>query len=388
MINGPTYSRFEALFLPAIVAQSIIIGGGYSSGREIVQYAGRFGPKGWLAVLVIFVGFSVVSMVSYELSRIGRAYDYKRWIRLLIGPLWPLFDVAVVVSMLLTIAVISAAAGSILQQTLRLPSAFGLGIVFVLVGFLAWKGAAFIEVFKTVGSVGLYLAYAVFAALVLSSSSVDVPVDTTAPVYLTSEVLVSAVQYVGYNLGVIPPVLFCLYRQMNRTETAVSGLLTGVSITAPLALTFLCLMRFWPDTKVIDAEVPWLQMLQSAAGQSAGVWISVYGLVVGWTLMETTVGSIHAVVDRIESNLNDLPRIWRPRAEKFEPWQRAALSIIVLIIAGLMTPLGIKALVEKGYGALSWAFLLLLAFPLLTVGVFRVLRARKNSQSGLSRAIR
>ncbi len=42
--RAPT--RFHTLVLPAIIAQSMIIGGGYATGREVVEYAGRFGNRG------------------------------------------------------------------------------------------------------------------------------------------------------------------------------------------------------------------------------------------------------------------------------------------------------------------------------------------------------
>ena len=172
------------------------------------------------------------------------------------------------------------------------------------------------------------------------------------------------------------PVLFCLYRQTTRTETLSSGLLAGFAMTVPFALTFLCLMRFWPDPDVIGADVPWLPMLEAAgAGRGgAGLWISVFGVVAGWTLLETAVGGIHAITDRIEHNLEDLPKSWRPKSGEFSNWQRAAISVAVLAVAVGLAQFGIVDLVAKGYGALAWGFIALMAVPLLTVGVYRIVK--------------
>ena len=143
-------------------------------------------------------------------------------------------------------------------------------------------------------------------------------------------------------------------------------------MTVPFALTFLCLMRFWPQEQVIGAEVPWLPMLETADRVRAQLWIAIYGVVVGWTLLETAVGVIHAVVDRLERNLEDLPRQWRPGSGAFQPWQRAAVSLGVLVLSVLLARFGIIELVARGYGALAWGFIALLALPLLTVGVIRM----------------
>lgn len=370
---------FAVFLLPAVIAQSNVIGGGYSTGREIVQYAARFGPAGWLAVAVIALGFSLLCALGFEIARLGRAYDYKSWIRLLIGPFWPLFDLVLIVLMLLIIAVMTAAIGSVLRQTVGLPTAAGLAIAFVFVGILTWRGSEFIERFKSIGSIGLYAAYVAYAILVLSNVRAAPP-PPDAPTFGTGEVLISAVQYVGYNLAVIPVVLFCLHRQSRRVETFGSGLIAGIAMTIPFALTFACMMRFWPEERVFGAEVPWLPMLETASGGAATAWLWIFGVVAGWTLLETAVGSLHAIVDRIEHNLGDLPASWRPSSGRLEPWQRAAISVGTLAIATGLATFGIIDLVAKGYSALAWGVILLLALPLLTVGVARIARERADAR--------
>ena len=114
-------------------------------------------------MFVIFVGFSLMSIFAFEIARLGKAYDYKAWGRQLIGRFWPIYDVLALSMMLLVIAVMSAAMGSILQQTIGLPSRLGVLIAIAFVGFLAFKGSAFLEIFKTFGSLCLYAAYIGFA---------------------------------------------------------------------------------------------------------------------------------------------------------------------------------------------------------------------------------
>jgi len=374
MAEPRAHGVFATLFLPAIVAQSMIIGGGYSTGREIMEYAGRFGPRGWWAVAVIFLGFAVLSALAFEVARLGRAYDYKSWGRLLIGRLWPAYDVLLVVMLLLVIAVMQAAVGSILEETVGLPYGVGLALVFVMVGLLAWRGTSFIERFETVGSVALYVAYVAFSVLILTGVEPATRAEVGAQPE-TGTVLLSGVKYVGYNLAVLPPVLFCLHRQRRRSEALFSGLLSGVAMTVPFALTFLCLMRFWPDPGVVDADVPWIPMLTAVSERSGGrdLWLWVFGVVAGWTLLETAVGGVHALVDRLERNLDDLPGFLRPSGGVMLPWQRAAAALAVLTGASLLARLGIIDLVKQGYGALSWGFILLMAVPLLVVGSFRLL---------------
>lgn len=392
--RAPT--RFHTLVLPAIIAQSMIIGGGYATGREVVEYAGRFGNRGWLSVAIITVCFAVVMALSFELARLAGAYDYKTWSRNLVGPLWWLVDLLILSMMMLVIAVMTAAIGEVLQQTVGLPKLLSLALALVCVGFLSWRGSGFIEKAKTWGSAALYLGYCAFAVLVLTAPveavAVAQPVaeaaGTAAPAPATDggvlEVIVAAVLYVAYNVAVVPAVLFCLHRQTRRSETFSSGALAGVAMTVPFALTLACLLRS-PQASVMEAEVPWLPMIGAAADGRAGgaaLWIAIFGLVAGWTLVETAVGSIHALLRRVESNLDDLPRRWRPASGKLTRAQKAGTAVGVLVAAAGLSTFGIIDLVARGYGTLAWGFIALVVVPLFVVVPWRAFRgAERRTQA-------
>ena len=380
---------FETYLLPAIIAQSMIVGGGYSTGREIVEYAARFGPRGWVAVMVIFVLFSVACALCFEVARLAQAYDFKSWAKELIGPLWWAFDVLMVTLILFVIAVMSAAISAVLQQTVGMPGWVSLSVAVGVVGVLTWKGSALIERVKTIGSVALYVAYLGFGILILTAPAEEllhgVPVGNGSAAALAEaageasllDILRTAVLYVAYNLSVLTAVLFCLHRQTRRRETFTAGLLSGVAMTVPFALTFACLMRFWPNPAVFDADVPWLPMLAAGAEGRGGatLWFAVFGVVAGWTLLETAVGSVHALVDRIDHNLGDLPARLRPRSGRIEPWQRTVLSLVVLLVAAGLSTFGVIDLVARGYGMLAWGFVFLMVLPLFLVGGWKVIRA-------------
>ncbi|MFN3840389.1 MAG: hypothetical protein ACK4RF_06755, partial [Cyclobacteriaceae bacterium] len=69
MNRNPIIARFKQLFLPGIILQSVLIGGGYATGREIVEYGAKFGASGWVSGLAIFLGFSLLSIISMEACR-------------------------------------------------------------------------------------------------------------------------------------------------------------------------------------------------------------------------------------------------------------------------------------------------------------------------------
>lgn len=399
--------RFARLLLPAIVLQSVLIGGGYATGREIVAYGAKFGALGWISIAVIFAGFALLSVLTFEFARTRRVYDYKRFVRGLIGPLWPLFDLLFGAMCVLVLAVMASAAGEIAKETLGIPVVAGTAVMVVAVGTLTAFGSRVIEAFKSVGTGLLYGAYLLFSVLVLARRGGHAwEVVARGDVSYAGEagVLAAAaagVLYVGYNLAVYPAVMFSLHRQTSRRHTLVSGLLSGALMTLPFALTYACVLGFYPDSRVLDAPVPWLPMLASVGG---GPLLAAFGVVIGWTLLETSVGMIHAVLHRIESNLPGADgtagvpgRTDGRRAEaaagptpEEEPPPREGggrgggeglgrlgkglIGAGVLAAAALLSRVGIVTLVAEGYSLMAYGFIALFALPLLTVGTLRIVR--------------
>lgn len=367
--------RFGSIVLPAIILQSLLIGGGYASGREVVAYGAKFGSAGLLAVLAIFLGFTVMSVVVFDLARTFGTYNYKSYMQAIIWKGWPLFDVLFVVMATVVIAVMASAAGSIMRDTLGIPYLAGIVAIIAVVGVLTYFGASLIERFKTVGTGFLYLAYVVFGVLVLSAVWGDVTnvlaagntsyVDDAS----TGAVLKSGALYVGYNLAIFPAVFFVLHRQETRKETIVSGVLAGTMMTLPFLLTYLCLMGFYPNESVMGAEVPWLPMLNSVGGP---LLIGFYGVVIGWTLVETAVGAIHAIIHRVDADLEEIEAGRFAEVDGLTPLQSGAIGVGILVTATLLSQFGIIALVAKGYTIMAYFFIALFAIPTLTVGVVRL----------------
>ena len=89
--------KFGKYLLPGIVAQSVLIGGGYATGREVVQYAARFGQMGWIGVIGVFLGFTAMNIAVFELARTYQTYDYRSLIKQVIWKFSPAFDISYII---------------------------------------------------------------------------------------------------------------------------------------------------------------------------------------------------------------------------------------------------------------------------------------------------
>ncbi len=350
----------KRLLLPGLIFQSVVIAGGYGTGREIVEFFLTRGPvTGLFAMLVATVIFSVVSAVTYEFARTFNTHDYRHFFQRLLGPAWVLFEICFIVLMAIIGAVIGAAAGSILHETFGLPFAAGVIGIMVAVALLVFKGSATIERVLTVWSAVLYAVYIVMFVWAFKHLGPVIKATFAADVG-GGGWFVSGVSYAGYNVILAPMVLFAVRHLKSRRETITAGLLTGPIAMIPAALLYVALLGVHPG--VLDRPVP-VNFLLDALG-SRGLQITFQIMLFG-TLIESGAGLIHALNERLDGFMRD-------RGATLPQWARPAVAIGFLVVSAVLARVGLVGLIARGYGTLTWAFVILFVIPILTIGVWKI----------------
>jgi uncharacterized membrane protein YkvI len=361
LAHSSSPSWFKRILLPGIILQSVLIGGGYATGREIVEYGAKFGASGWISGLAIFAGFTLIAFLSMEASRYWKVYDYKSLLKKLIGPGWIAYEIVYLLLAILIIAVMASAAGEILNQTLHFNKWVGVILITVVVGFLNYKGEEMIAKLETIGSVALFIAYVIFTFSVFGSKS-DAIIKTFnnwdtsyLPDGAGMGILVwTGILYVGYNLAVYPASFFTFKDLHTRKETLLAALFSGLLMTIPWFLTYFAMMAYYPDKNILESTVPWLKMLE----EFNPILIVVFGIVVGWTLIETATGMIHAFISRVETEAIQKRR-------PLKKMTKAIISLTALVASLILAQVGIIDLVAKGYTIMAYAMIAVYAVPLL-----------------------
>jgi len=354
----PKLQNIYRIILPGIILQSVLVGGGFATGREIVEYGAKFGSRGWISGVFIFIGFTFMSILSFEAVRTWKAFDYKSLLKKLVGRGWFIYELIYIPLALLTIAVMASAAGEILYETFRLTVWVGVGLIILLVALLNFQGDSFIARMKTIGTFGLLTAYTYFGLTVLNDrfdqvSNVIISDQYPQDVSILS-IAWTGILYVGYNLGVYPASFFTVRGLHSRRESIVAGIFSGVLMSIPWFLTYISILGYYPDPDVIDAPVPWLRMLRPYPA----FYVGLFGIVVGWTLVETATGVIHAFLGRLEFDLEQ-------QNKKLLKIHRLLIAFGALGIAMLLTKIGIIDLIAKGYSAMAYGMIAVFAIPLI-----------------------
>ncbi|HIE55301.1 MAG TPA: hypothetical protein EYP90_09000, partial [Chromatiaceae bacterium] len=295
---------FAKWLVPAILFQSVFVGGGFGSGREVMEYAGKFGFYGLSSIAITFLGFVLTCTLSYELARVFKAFDYRSFAKQILWRFWPVYDVAFVLMAVIVIAVVGAAGGAVLEDAFGIPASVGAAFIIALTGLIIFLGRRAIESYVTVGTVLLYCVWIAMTTLVLYLRG-DVALSNLREhvgAYGWGEASVAGLKYWGYNLVVVPAVFALLDRLESRKDSVVAGTLSSLFLTLLLVFTWLSFMAFYPDPEVVGADVPWYAI---ATKLGFGALLALYTVALFWTLAETSIGMIHAITVRVNRHLEE-----------------------------------------------------------------------------------
>jgi len=356
-------SWFQRYLLPGFVFQSIIVAGGYGTGRELVEFFLQYGPGGGLLGMLIpaTVIISLTSILAFELARITQCYDYRSFLRLLLGRAWFLYEIGYLAAALLILAVIGAAAGHMVTEAFGMPGSLGAFGLLIAIGFLTFKGTELIEGFLSIWSVVLYAAYITLFGLSLVRFGPAIQTGLSS-FLATDGWFVSGFRYGALQVSLLPAILFATAHIRKRREAVIAGLLVGPIAIFPAVLFFVAMLGHYPA--ILERPVPanyLLEMLDSRFLQLA------FPIVLIGTFVETGAGLVHAFNERLANSLQALKRA-------MPDYARPLIALGLLIAALLLSRFGLIDLIAVGYGTMSWVFVGVFVVPLLTLGLRRIIR--------------
>ena len=352
---------FQRWLLPGFLFQSVIIGGGYATGRELVEFFLSVGPLGGLvSILCVTVVFSFTLAVAFELARKTRSYDYRTFFKQILGRAWFLYEIVYVALVILVIAVLGSASGELAGSRLGMEPVLGTIIMIALIGVLVFYGTAVIEKVLAGWSFLLYAVYAVLIWSFLMKFGHKIPA-VLATDDLSGPWVMGTIRYVALTATAVTMILFCVRHMETRRDAFIAGAFAGPIGMLPAIFFLLGMIASYPE--ILDVPVPSDYMMQ----QLDFGWLTlVFYIVVFGTFIETGTGMIHAINERVD-------HVFLERAMQMPRWLRPAIAMFILFFAVVLADrIGIINLIAKGYVALAWIFLGIFLLPLLTVGAWRI----------------
>jgi len=362
---------FRRYIMPGLVFQGVIIGGGYGTGRELVEYFMKYGPVGgilgmWLVTMTVW---AVVLALTFELARVYRHYDYRTFLMNLLGPFWVAFEIMYIVLLVIVLAVVGSAAGALLRDFFGIPYLVGVGGMLFGVGFLTFKGSGLIEKSFSVWSIFIYIVYLLFLVVSIAKFGPEIRANlATGAVH--PGWAIGGFKYALYSLGVIAAILFTVRHMETRRQAVGAGIIASVIGLVPAFFFLIAILGQYPA--VVSEEIPAVYVLERAG---APIVLTLFVIMLFGTLIQTGTGLIHGVNERIQSAV-------AAKGREFPTWQRPVVAIVLLLASLGLARFGIVALVAKGYGTMSWGIFVIYVIPLLTIGVYKIIKGSKQPLAG------
>ncbi|XEC93069.1 hypothetical protein AB6A23_17005 [Paenibacillus tarimensis] len=336
-------NRIARMLQIAMTYIGTVVGAGFASGQEILQFFTRFGFVGtvtiaiatamfiWLGAKMMIIA-SEISAKSYEdLNKVLFGERFGQWV-----------SYFMLIVLLGVSAVMLAGAGSIFSEHLNLSYQSGLLITFVAGFFLLRKGlTAILTVNSIVVPVMLFFTILVIVDTIRTPGAerwLILSNDYSALAVWTSPFL-----YTAFNLSLAQAVLVPLGAQIKDRKTIVAGAwLGGIGIGFMLLVGHIALSVHMPGIK--QFAIP-MGGIARELGHSVQ-WIYIF--LIFSEIFTTLIADVYGLSLQIEQRLK---------------WPRELIIFIILVICYLFSQIGFGTLLSTLYplfGLISLGWLLLI----------------------------
>ncbi len=352
MFNSNWFKKF---ILPGLIFQSLVIGGGYGTGRELVEFFLLLGPKsGLYGMIISLLIWCIVLSCTFDLSRKFNTYDYRSFLKKILGKGWILYETTYLIGMLLVVSVLGSASGNLLMDMFNIPTIYGTLLMIFFIGIFSYFGSKLVEIFLSYWSIALYGVFLMLIIFISSSYNEQI-FSNLFLVEKESPWIENGIKYAAYNVGIVPAMLFCLKNIKTRKEAIISGSLGGLLAIIPGFMIYFSLISHYPQ---INFEtIPTNFLLNKI---DSDLFKIIFQIILFGTFVETGLGLIHGFNERLAAWL---------REEKntiLTGFNRLIISSSILLICIFFAEnFGLINLISKGYGTLTWAYWIIFVIPVV-----------------------
>lgn len=290
----------------------IIVGAGFASGQEVLQYFTSFGHMGTVAAVLATALFAYLGMT---LTRIGsrlQTTSHRDAIYTISGRvLGVIVDYIIIFTLFGVGVVMIAGAGSILHQQFNFPPFIGSLILTILIIMTVMLNVE--KVITVIGSVTPFLILALILISLYSLMTMDMsfeqlnPVAKNVPTTLPNW-FVSAINYVSFNIAVGAGMSLVMGgTEEDERIAAIGGLFGGIGVGILIIIAHLAIFSKvdviaqyeMPLLKIVDNISPVLGVLMTFIlfGMIFNTAVSMfYAFVARFVQMETKTSNMMIVI--------------------------------------------------------------------------------------------
>lgn len=359
-------------FLPVYMAVAFVwfttqFGGGFASGRQIIDYFLKYGWYVIFTPVLVQLIQAVILYCVFKLSFEKQLFDYREFTDELYGSargvMSPIYEFGYNVVLCLATAVAFATGGSVLTQLIGIPYLISTLIIavsiFLLTIFgaeLVRKAATVVSIMIIVGMLAVFIPNIIYfaskigenyASLQASSSAIG-PALWKMFLYAAFQVLAIGA-YVGHA------------RAFKSIDEIKKSMIVGFFVNSIIImLAVFGIISVYDTDGIMTQAVPNLVMVQAGVGGAVLTPIISVLILVG--SLSTGVNFIYGIVSRVTNHLgkNETEEVRRSKENR----RSIVASIGYVALTFAIAQFGLIPLVAKGYSYLGYISIVAVIIPI------------------------
>lgn len=336
-----------------------IIGAGFASGQEIIQFFGVFGYKGIIGIIFASLLFSVVGTIVLLQAYRNKLFCYTEYINLLLGNrAGRFFEIIVVSYLFIGYSIMLAGSGAIFYEQFNMSMNAGIYIM-TLLCFLTLvfsvKGISFVN--RLVVPL-LIMGIVLVGSVVVIKEGFIFSNFYGANITKTGNWLTSSILYVSYNSisGIV--MLASLFPIINNEKQAIKGGIMG-GVGLGIMGLFILLSTLILYTDIYNMEIPMIK-----ASELLGSWGPIMYSTILWLAMFTTaIASGFGCINRVSMLVGE---------------GNFFISAVFCVFAVPFAKIGFSSLVSTLYPLFGYLGLFMLIYIILNQIVITININRRN----------
>lgn len=292
MVDSKEVLRIAGAFV------GVLVGAGFASGQEIMQFFTGFGMWGMAGALLSSALFIFLAMALSSLGQQQASLSHKQVIHAICGKWLGMFIDALITFFMFAVTVVMlAGAGALLEQLVGVPRLWGSAATTVVTVLIVC-----LDVRKVIGFIGsitplLMVMTVIVAVVAIAGHNADIAALNLAAAKQpqgASHWFIAALLYVSYNIVAGAPFLVIMGGQTVNRRTALWGGIVGGLLLSLLMLLIAGGMFAQVDS--LDGVAMPLLLLASRISPLLGtlMGITIFGMIVN-----TAVGVLYSFSARV-----------------------------------------------------------------------------------------
>lgn len=286
----------------AFIYIGTVIGAGFASGREIIDFFGVYGAKGIVGMIISSFLFMIIG--SFFLSKIyeNKISGYEELIgRIFGGKLSYIIDTIIIFSLFIGFCIMVSGSGALFNQKFGLSINVGIYLMVILsfITFLfSLEGFSFVN-FILVPLLVLGIIF-IGGNIILNEdlifSNLEGAVYTNKGNFILSSIL-----YFSFNSLLLIVVLSSLLPIIPNKKTAIKGGVLGGAVLGILGFFILVpLLIFY--TQVYALDIPMLKV----AGYKGEIYNEIFSIILWFAMFTTAIANGFGFIERFSKGKNNI----------------------------------------------------------------------------------